>query len=157
MYLEDRTVRLQLWDTAGQEYVLGVIWTWHTKCLSLHACHFSTQWWVMKMLLILNSSVLYIETYFFCDARHYASSLFPPHHNTVCFSHSPSCHANAQKFIRLFALLASLPTTSCPHPPSRRFRTLIPSYIRDSSVAVIVYDITSMSLRRVDCMYISQF
>lgn len=27
-----------------------------------------------------------------------------------------------------------------------RFRSLIPSYIRDSSVAVIVYDITSASL-----------
>ena len=26
----------------------------------------------------------------------------------------------------------------------RRFRSLIPSYIRDSSVAVIVYDLTSM-------------
>lgn len=25
----------------------------------------------------------------------------------------------------------------------RRFRSLIPSYIRDSSVAVVVYDITS--------------
>ena len=28
-----------------------------------------------------------------------------------------------------------------------RFRSLIPSYIRDSSVAVVVYDITSMFLR----------
>lgn len=54
MYLEDRTVRLQLWDTAGQEYALGG--------LSLSR---------------------------------------------------------------------------------RRFRSLIPSYIRDSSVAVIVYDLTS--------------
>lgn len=27
----------------------------------------------------------------------------------------------------------------------RRFRSLIPSYIRDSSVAVIVYDLTSIS------------
>lgn len=53
MYLEDRTIRLQLWDTAGQEW----------GCLSL-------------------------------------TSL-------------------------------------------RRFRSLIPSYIRDSSVAVIVYDLTS--------------
>ena len=25
MYLEDRTVRLQLWDTAGQEYVSSAI------------------------------------------------------------------------------------------------------------------------------------
>lgn len=54
MYLEDRTVRLQLWDTAGQEY---------------------------------------------------ESSWLPLNH--------------------------------------RRFRSLIPSYIRDSSVAVIVYDLTS--------------
>ncbi len=29
-----------------------------------------------------------------------------------------------------------------------RFRSLIPSYIRDSSVAVIVYDITSMEITR---------
>jgi hypothetical protein len=28
----------------------------------------------------------------------------------------------------------------------RRFRSLIPSYIRDSSVAVVVYDITSKFL-----------
>lgn len=28
-----------------------------------------------------------------------------------------------------------------------RFRSLIPSYIRDSSVAVVVYDITSQSSR----------
>lgn len=27
--------------------------------------------------------------------------------------------------------------------PQERFRSLIPSYIRDSSVAVVVYDITS--------------
>lgn len=27
-----------------------------------------------------------------------------------------------------------------------RFRSLIPSYIRDSSVAVVVYDVTSMFL-----------
>jgi Ras-related protein Rab-6A len=27
-----------------------------------------------------------------------------------------------------------------------RFRSLIPSYIRDSSVAVVVYDVTSISL-----------
>ena len=30
-----------------------------------------------------------------------------------------------------------------------RFRSLIPSYIRDSSVAVVVYDITSKPLRRI--------
>ena len=29
-----------------------------------------------------------------------------------------------------------------------RFRSLIPSYIRDSSVAVVVYDVTSQSKRR---------
>lgn len=29
-----------------------------------------------------------------------------------------------------------------------RFRSLIPSYIRDSTVAVVVYDITSESQRR---------
>ena len=57
MYLEDRTVRLQLWDTAGQEYAPSMI------------------------------------------------------------------HA---------------------HLSPRRFRSLIPSYIRDSSVAIIVYDIGSM-------------
>lgn len=57
MYLDDRTVRLQLWDTAGQEYVV-------LRC------------------------------------------------------------------------------THC----SRRFRSLIPSYIRDSNVAVIVYDLTGMPI-----------
>ncbi len=36
-----------------------------------------------------------------------------------------------------------------PFPSPRRFRSLIPSYIRDSSVAVVVYDITSKSNRPV--------
>lgn len=31
---------------------------------------------------------------------------------------------------------------------NRRFRSLIPSYIRDSSVAVVAYDITSTSPKR---------
>ena len=39
-----------------------------------------------------------------------------------------------------------------------RFRSLIPSYIRDSTVAVVVYDITSMCLRGLKvldwCFYI---
>lgn len=30
-----------------------------------------------------------------------------------------------------------------------RFRSLIPSYIRDSSVAVVVYDISSMSMKAI--------
>lgn len=32
-------------------------------------------------------------------------------------------------------------------PGQERFRSLIPSYIRDSSVAVVVYDISSTPLR----------
>ena len=32
-----------------------------------------------------------------------------------------------------------------------RFRSLIPSYIRDSSVAVVVYDITSKSIYFIKC------
>ena len=32
-----------------------------------------------------------------------------------------------------------------------RFRSLIPSYIRDSSVAVVVYDVSSMSLLFIYC------
>lgn len=63
MYLEDRTVRLQLWDTAGQ------------------ASRDSTHW-----------------------SRH-------------------------------------LSRIACTQ--QERFRSLIPSYIRDSSVAIVVYDITS--------------
>jgi hypothetical protein len=34
MYLEDRTVRLQLWDTAGQ--VCTIIFPWATKPLNFH-------------------------------------------------------------------------------------------------------------------------
>lgn len=33
-----------------------------------------------------------------------------------------------------------------------RFRSLIPSYIRDSSVAVVVYDISSMFLNKCDML-----
>ena len=60
MYLEDRTVRLQLWDTAGQ-----------------------VSWNCIYVLAVLKSV------------------------------------------------------------PQERFRSLIPSYIRDSSVAIVVFDITS--------------
>ena len=75
MYLEDRTVRLQLWDTAGQ---------------------------VRTLLLPL-----------------------------LLFSLLPSPFS-------FFSSNNELYTTQ------ERFRSLIPSYIRDSSVAIVVYDITSM-------------
>ena len=75
MYLEDRTVRLQLWDTAGQ---------------------------VRTLLLPL-----------------------------LLFSLLPSPFG-------FFSSNYELYTTQ------ERFRSLIPSYIRDSSVAIVVYDITSM-------------
>lgn len=65
MYLEDRTVRLQLWDTAGQASI---------------ASAFSVD------------GLLILQWY-----------------------------------------------------PQERFRSLIPSYIRDSSVAIVVFDITSTS------------
>ena len=67
MYLEDRTVRMQLWDTAGQEYV----------------------------------------------PRSRSPALQMSHH------------------------------CACACVCTRRFRSLIPSYIRDSSVAVVTYDVTS--------------
>ena len=70
MYLDDRTVRLQLWDTAGQ------VW-------------------------------------FFI--------LFSP-------------------FTSFQAVARAALFTRCP---KERFRSLIPSYIRDSSVAIVVFDITS--------------
>ncbi|RUO95730.1 hypothetical protein BC936DRAFT_143351, partial [Jimgerdemannia flammicorona] len=74
MYLEDRTVRLQLWDTAGQ-------------------------------------------------------TLLPFRFVFRRATHEP-----------LYAFL------HVPFPVfQERFRSLIPSYIRDSSVAVVVYDMTSMS------------
>ncbi len=38
-----------------------------------------------------------------------------------------------------------------------RYRSLIPSYIRDSSVAVIVYDITSWCLTIEDTCYMPHF
>lgn len=78
MYMEDRTVRLQLWDTAGQECVLACI----RYCV--RECECVTTW----------------------EGRDNSC-------NCVCVS--------------------------------RRFRSLIPSYIRDSSVAVVAYDITSAS------------
>lgn len=36
-----------------------------------------------------------------------------------------------------------------------RFRSLIPSYIRDSTVAVVVYDITSEFLLKISILHIS--
>lgn len=53
-------------------------------------------------------------------------------------------------FVTLYNASRNLFLTVFSFPPPRdtagqeRFRSLIPSYIRDSSVAVIVYDVASM-------------
>ncbi len=85
MYLEDRTVRLQLWDTAGQ------------VCVCVCVC--------MGRALF---------------RREHVASLVPQDSAAFFF----------------LALQGGSHT-------QERFRSLIPSYIRDSSVAVVVYDITS--------------
>ena len=91
MYLEDRAVRLQLWDTAGQECVVS-----------------------------------------------------PPSvvSNYRCFS---SLRASLRSY--LFDRVSQCRCFFAPGVPlllhNRRFRTLIPSYIRDCDVAVVVYDVTS--------------
>jgi len=51
-------------------------------------------------------------------------------------------------FLHLICLLVCVCINAVPHlcrdtAGQERFRSLIPSYIRDSSVAVIVYDVTS--------------
>ena len=70
MYLEDRTVRLQLWDTAGQGNF--------TLLFTIFLLHRNIFVWNLKLIL-------------------------------------------------------------------ERFRSLIPSYIRDSTVAVVVYDVTNIN------------
>jgi hypothetical protein len=111
MYLDDRTVRLQLWDTGKH------IW-WFCLHLVLTTLFFCDSWVSMDescrtehiiYLLIQLLGMLDIQSGQF----HFRSPL-----NRAC-------------------------TETTVH--QERFRSLIPSYIRDSSVAVIVYDITSTS------------
>lgn len=63
---------------------------------------------------------------------------------SVCLS---CCHLSQRQPPDSLLFIFSISITHCIHnrdtAGQERFRSLIPSYIRDSSVAVIVYDVTS--------------
>uniref|UniRef100_M4BF77 Uncharacterized protein n=1 Tax=Hyaloperonospora arabidopsidis (strain Emoy2) TaxID=559515 RepID=M4BF77_HYAAE len=72
-----------------------------------------------------------------------------PHGATAALGHSGT--RVSERRVRIMKNCCRGPTYSiasvCCCELARRFRSLIPSYIRDSSVAVVVYDITSTSSR----------
>lgn len=72
----------------------------------------------------------------------------------LCLSYSPlSCSAFPPPYLHLLPPSSPSPLRSNPQvrlqlwdtAGQERFRSLIPSYIRDSTIAVVVYDITSES------------
>ncbi|RMB95473.1 hypothetical protein DUI87_28096 [Hirundo rustica rustica] len=117
MYLEDRTIRLQLWDTAGQERFL-IPRSIRDSAVAL------------IVFDITNNFILFLVI------ERFKVVLQKGH---------------AQGFPALF------PLPGGPGWPQQvrlqlwdtagqeRFRSLIPSYIRDSTIAVVVYDITNLN------------
>jgi small GTP-binding protein len=67
--------------------------------------------------------------------------LWSPHTHTHTLSHTPPTHRESLSHTRLRVGVVSHRDTA----GQERFRSLIPSYIRDSSVAIVVYDITSQT------------
>lgn len=111
MYLEDRTVRLQLWCVLWR-----VVEQQQPALVCMHGA-------VQRIVLCGTPAHSSSD-----DAHHHTSHdlglqpLFPPFFPSLLLLLPPSCRDTAGQ---------------------ERFRSLIPSYIRDSSVAVVVYDVTS--------------
>ncbi|KQK76734.1 Ras-related protein Rab-6B [Amazona aestiva] len=117
MYLEDRTIRLQLWDTAGQE-----------RFRSLIPSYIRDSAVAVIVFDITNRQVP--------DLRAIVYGQFPPFSSlSLSLSFSVLSLAWYQQ-VRL-----QLWDTA----GQERFRSLIPSYIRDSTIAVVVYDITNLN------------
>ncbi|KAK7120762.1 hypothetical protein R3I94_020675 [Phoxinus phoxinus] len=123
MYLEDRTIRLQLWDTAGQERFRSLIPSYIRDSAAAVVVYDITSRYLrpaprpVPLLLPL--------------------PLSPP---SLSLSLSLSLCWNSGAKIFGQVRLQLWDTAG-----QERFRSLIPSYIRDSTVAVVVFDITNVN------------
>uniref|UniRef100_A0A8C1ZSM8 RAB6A, member RAS oncogene family n=1 Tax=Cyprinus carpio TaxID=7962 RepID=A0A8C1ZSM8_CYPCA len=120
MYLEDRTIRLQLWDTAGQERFRSLIPSYIRDSAAAVVVYDITSRYlrpaVRPVPLLLPLPL----------------PLSPP------LSLSLSLY-----WISVAKIFGQVRLQLWDTAGQERFRSLIPSYIRDSTVAVVVYDITS--------------
>jgi GTPase SAR1 family protein len=115
MYLDDRTVRLQLWDTGEFREAKAFV-----ACMSV---------WYFSITLTAG----YVEN---------ALIEAMDRHLILIASSTADAVSQTSKY-RLIITLVHIFADRSLLIAQERFRSLIPSYIRDSSVAVVVYDITS--------------
>ncbi|CDQ68485.1 unnamed protein product [Oncorhynchus mykiss] len=118
MYLEDRTIRLQLWDTAGQERFRSLIPSYIRDSAAAVVVYDIA----IPALLSVDGRGEQGKQYF----HSLATSL--------------DC-SNELNQTCLWSVRLQLWDTA----GQERFRSLIPSYIRDSTIAVVVYDITNLN------------
>ncbi|KAK0132897.1 Ras-related protein Rab-6B [Merluccius polli] len=124
MYLEDRTIRLQLWDTAGQERFRSLIPSYIRDSAAAVV--------VYDIASYLHSHSLACKTPLFFPFLVY--SLSPHILYLLLLLFLLLSHSNLQVRLQLWDTAGQ-----------ERFRSLIPSYIRDSTIAVVVYDITNLN------------
>ncbi|KAF4108362.1 hypothetical protein G5714_011121 [Onychostoma macrolepis] len=126
MYLEDRTIRLQLWDTAGQERFRSLIPSYIRDSAAAVVVYDITSRYLRPALrpvpLLLPLPL----------------PLSPPFSLSLSLSLSLCWIFGAKIFGQVRLQLWDT-------AGQERFRSLIPSYIRDSTVAVVVYDITNVN------------
>uniref|UniRef100_A0A8C1K6R3 RAB6A, member RAS oncogene family n=1 Tax=Cyprinus carpio TaxID=7962 RepID=A0A8C1K6R3_CYPCA len=124
MYLEDRTIRLQLWDTAGQERFRSLIPSYIRDSAAAVVVYDITSRYlrpaVRPVPLLLPLPL----------------PLSPP----LSLSLSLSLY-----WISVAKIFGQVRLQLWDTAGQERFRSLIPSYIRDSTVAVVVYDITNVN------------
>ncbi|XP_051539704.1 ras-related protein Rab-6A-like isoform X1 [Myxocyprinus asiaticus] len=120
MYLEDRTIRLQLWDTAGQERFRSLIPSYIRDSAAA--------------VVVYDITSRYLR-----PTMHPVPLLLPlPLSPSLSLSLSLWWISGANIFDQVRLQLWDT-------AGQERFRSLIPSYIRDSTVAVVVYDITNVN------------
>ncbi|KAF4802227.1 ras-related protein Rab-41 isoform B [Turdus rufiventris] len=125
MYLEDRTIRLQLWDTAGQERFL-IPSSIRDSAVALIVFDITKMYrWCPVLGALLAEAAGQ-------DAE--LGIVFPTVQAFPALS--PPWWPGWPQQVRL-----QLWDTA----GQERFRSLIPSYIRDSTIAVVVYDITNLN------------
>ncbi|KAM3867027.1 ras-related protein Rab-41 [Diretmus argenteus] len=130
MYLEDRTIRLQLWDTAGQERFRSLIPSYiRDSAAAVVVYDIASRYHGLALPPRPSLSFLYVFPVLYFLVLSFP--LFSSSSSSLSFS---SPHSNPQVRLQLWDTAGQ-----------ERFRSLIPSYIRDSTIAVVVYDITNLN------------
>ncbi|KAK2530281.1 hypothetical protein Q9233_006258 [Columba guinea] len=126
MYLEDRTIRLQLWDTAGQERFRSLIPSYiRDSAVAVIVFDVTSRFQGQPQLLRL-SCVQLILAMAFSLKDSFLLSFLP-------------------RSLLSLAWYQQVRLQLWDTAGQERFRSLIPSYIRDSTIAVVVYDITNLN------------